>query len=81
MPVKTPFFSGYLFVGIASDNATWRAIRSTYGVVKLVSFGVEPATTLEEPIGEPGIWCVDENCVRKHVGLLEGDKVELSTHH
>lgn len=77
-PVKTPFFPGYLFVSIASDDAPWRAIRSTYGVGKLVSFGLEPAIVPEELIGELKSRCNDEGCVREHIDFLERDKVEIS---
>tara|TARA_Y100001947_G_scaffold157139_1_gene166770 strand:- start:578 stop:940 length:363 start_codon:yes stop_codon:yes gene_type:complete len=76
--VKTPFFSGYLFVGIASNDAPWRAIRSTYGVARLVSFGLEPAIVPEDLIGDLRSRCDNEGCVREHVDLSERDKVEIS---
>lgn len=75
--VKTPFFSGYLFVGIASNDAPWRAIRSTYGNARLVSFGLEPAIVPEDFIGELRSRCEDEGCVRKHVDLSERYEVEI----
>ncbi|WP_421991905.1 transcription termination/antitermination protein NusG [Qipengyuania sp.] len=77
-PVKTPFFPGYLFVGIEADDTPWRAIRSTYGVAKLVSFGLEPATVPEELIGELMSRCDNEGCIRNHVAVAERDRVEIS---
>ncbi|MHC0052485.1 transcription termination/antitermination protein NusG [Actibacterium sp. D379-3] len=34
-----PLFPGYLFIGFGRDAAPWRAVNSTYGVARLVSFG------------------------------------------
>jgi len=34
-----PLFPGYLFVGFDPETSPWRAINSTYGVSRLVSFG------------------------------------------
>lgn len=36
-------FPGYIFVGIDALRGQWRAVNSTYGVTKLVSFGAAPA--------------------------------------
>ncbi len=44
----------------------------------MVSFGLELAIVLEKPIGELRSRCDEEDCVRKHVNLLESDKVEIS---
>jgi len=76
--VKTSFFANYLFVGIASDDAPWRAIPSTYGVAKLVSFDLEAAIVPEELIEELRNRCDDEGCAREHINLLERDTVEVS---
>ena len=76
--VKSPFFPGYLFVGIEADDTPWRAIRSTYGVAKLVSFGLEPANVPEELIGELMSRCDNEGCIRNHVAVAERDRVEIS---
>lgn len=37
-----PLFTGYMFVAIDTAKGGWRAINSTYGVTRLVSFGDEP---------------------------------------
>lgn len=38
-----PVFSGYLFVRLDKTAGQWRAVGSTYGISRLVSFGQEPA--------------------------------------
>lgn len=42
-----PVFSGYLFVRLDKTAGQWRAVGSTYGISRLVSFGQEPATVPE----------------------------------
>lgn len=44
VPVTEPLFPRYLFIRSAEDLATagWGSLRSTRGVVKLVSFGAGP---------------------------------------
>lgn len=46
--VLAPLFPGYIFVSINAAPMQWRAINSTYGVTRLVSFGGVPAPV---PIG------------------------------
>lgn len=38
-----PLFPGYVFVAVDLRSARWRAINSTQGVTRLVSFGGRPA--------------------------------------
>jgi transcriptional antiterminator RfaH len=38
-----PLFPGYVFVGFSFGAGHWRAVNSTYGVTRLVSFGQEPS--------------------------------------
>lgn len=38
-----PLFPGYIFVSVSRDAGHWRAINSTIGITRLVSFGKEPA--------------------------------------
>ena len=47
--VQRPVFPGYIFVEFDTASGGWRAVNSTYGVTKLVSFGADPAEV------EPGI--------------------------
>lgn len=41
--VQRPVFPGYIFVELDTTSGGWRAVNSTYGVTRLVSFGAEPA--------------------------------------
>jgi len=41
--IDRPLFAGYLFVGVDREAAPWRAISSTVGVTRVVSFGRDPA--------------------------------------
>ncbi len=45
--VQAPLFPRYLFVRIDVARAAWRAIRSTFGVTRLVSQGDAPAPVPE----------------------------------
>lgn len=38
-----PLFPGYIFVGFDIAESAWRAVNSTYGITRLVSFGELPA--------------------------------------
>lgn len=37
--LRKPLFPGYLFVSFGGDDLPWRAVNSTFGVLRLVSFG------------------------------------------
>lgn len=39
---ELPVFPGYVFVTLNPDDGSWRAINSTYGVARIVSFGAGP---------------------------------------
>jgi len=41
--IAAPLFPRYLFVAMDMDNARWRAINSTVGVERLITFGDRPA--------------------------------------
>ena len=43
-----PLFPGYIFVNLNVANGLWRAINSTHGITRLVSFGNTPAAV---PVG------------------------------
>ena len=40
--VKRPLFPGYLFVNIDLENARWRSVNGTYGVISFIQFGDKP---------------------------------------
>jgi transcriptional antiterminator RfaH len=47
-----PLFPRYLFVSFDPDQQRWRAIRSTRGVIGLVSVGDSPVPVPEAVVGE-----------------------------
>ncbi len=46
-PEETPWFPGYLFVRQSDEEQSLAPVRSTYGVLNLVSFGPQP-----QPVGD-----------------------------
>ncbi len=50
--VQRPLFSGYLFVAIDMARQRWRAIHSTFGVVRLVACGDRPIPVPSPVINE-----------------------------
>lgn len=44
----SPFLPGYIFVALEQRTGGWRAINSTVGVTRLVSFGDEPTRVPQE---------------------------------
>ncbi len=38
-----PLFPGYVFVALDCDREPWRSVNGTIGVLRLVSFGMQPA--------------------------------------
>lgn len=48
--VATPLFPGYLFIHLDQQTDNWSAIRSTRGVVRLVSFGGQPQSVSNDLI-------------------------------
>lgn len=76
--IRAPYFPGYIFVGIDARSSPWRAIRSTYGVSKLVSFGLQPALVPPEIIDELLSHCGPEGFMENYVQLAEGDNVQIT---
>lgn len=75
--VKSPYFPGYMFVGVDAHASPWRAIHSTYGISRLVSFGLQPAPVppkiMEELLG----CCDPDGCIENLSPLSEGDAVQV----
>ena len=74
-----PLFPGYMFVGINSDLAPWRAINSTTGVSKLVSFGGNPQPLPPQLISGLMLRCDASGTLLPPKSLNEGDRVEMLT--
>lgn len=77
--VPAPLFPRYIFASFDADDAGWRVIRSTRGVIDLVRSGLDPvpvpATIISEIQGRS-----DENgCVvlARDAGLVQGAKIRI----
>ena len=77
-PVRIPYFPGYIFVRLESTSADWTAIRSTYGVSRLVAFGLQPAIVPPEIMNELLKCCGPDGFIENYVELEEGDKVQIT---
>lgn len=74
---KRPLFPGYLFVGVNPAAARWRAINSTQGVSRLVSFAADPAPVPNALIEGLMLRCDDEDVVGGEV-MTSGTTVRLT---
>lgn len=75
----TPMFPGYTFVAKDETARWWRAINSTYGVSRLVSFGGAPTPVPGDLVSQIMIRCDASGTVRPLSELSEGDQVQLTT--
>jgi transcriptional antiterminator RfaH len=49
--IQESLFPGYLFLQLSSDDSLWSSVRSTCGVLRVVSFGEKPL-----PVADSIIW-------------------------
>ncbi len=79
--VAMPLFPRYLFVGMDTDAAPWRAVNSTFGVSQLVANGNEPARVPDYIIDS--IRCREDDngwvSMDKYVPFQKGDKVQIKS--
>ncbi|MFL1455777.1 transcription/translation regulatory transformer protein RfaH [Marinobacter sp. GN3S48] len=70
-----PLFPGYLFVNLEQTDPMWSKLRSTRGVLRVVSFANKPA-----PIADDVIEHVRDSLhtVAEQGGIKPGQSVELS---
>jgi len=76
--VKRPIFPGYLFVQFDPEQAHWRAINSTRGVVRLVCFQANKPTIVPQPLID-GLMarCDSEHILLPLDDLQIGERVRL----
>lgn len=74
-----PIFPGYMFVSFDRERGFWRAINSTYGVIKLVSFGREPAPVPERLITELMLRCDSTGKLLPPTTLEPGESVRVQS--
>lgn len=78
-PISRLLFPGYLFVSFSPQSSPWRAINSTLGVARLVSF----AKAVPTPVPDDLIAGLMERCERDGKWLSadipqEGDQVRIA---
>jgi transcriptional antiterminator RfaH len=73
-----PLFKGYMFVAFDTAKGGWRAINSTYGVSRLVSFGNEPQPVPLDLISRLMLRCDEGGKLLPPRILTTGDAVKIS---
>ena len=74
-----PLFPGYMFIGLSPELTPWRAINSTIGVSRLVSFGGEPKPLSVQLVSGLMLRCDASGTLLPLKSLKEGDRVQLLT--
>jgi transcriptional antiterminator RfaH len=77
--VPAPLFPRYIFISFNADEAGWRVVRSTRGVVDLVRNGQDPAPVPAPIIEEIRKRQDDQGFVvlARHIKLGRGDKIRI----
>ena len=72
--VLEPLFPGYLFINIDPTDPLWGKLRSTRGVLRVVSFGGKPMPIPDEVIDYiyDGLTAVEDQG-----GLKKGEKIQI----
>lgn len=71
---RAPLFRGYLFINLELSDPVWHKLRSTRGVVRVVSFGNRPA-----PIADEIIQSIRDGLATaaEAGGIHKGDRMEI----
>ena len=73
-----PLFPGYVFIALDPAQSRWRAVNSTVGVTKLVSFGGQPAAVPRGLVEEIALACDADDVLLPETALAPGDTVRLT---
>ena len=73
-----PLFPGYIFVAFDVARGLWRAVNSTQGITRLVSFGKEPAALPHGLVSQLMLRCDTEGKILPPESLNPGDQVTLT---
>jgi len=73
-----PLFTGYLFVAFDTSKGGWRAINSTYGITRLVSFGGEPQQVPPELVDALMSRCDADGILLPPAAFRVGDTVDIT---
>jgi len=74
-----PVFPGYIFVAFNTTMGHWRAINSTNGVTRLVSFGKEPVPVPLDVVTQLMLRCDASGKLLPPAQMVPGDEVRLTT--
>jgi len=74
-----PLFTGYIFVAFDPSKDGWRAINSTYGIVRLVSFGDDPKPVPLELVSRLMARCDNNGKFLPLHSHKNGDNVKISS--
>lgn len=74
---KRPYFPGYIFVSVERGSAPWRAIRSTQGITRIISFGAEPTPVPPKIVSGLQQACDAECCIVSRSDLAAGARVRI----
>jgi transcriptional antiterminator RfaH len=75
---EQPMFPGYIFVAFNVAKGGWRAINSTNGITRLVSFGKDPAPVPLDIISGLMLRCDAKGKLMSHQLLNPGDQVAMT---
>ena len=73
-----PLFPGYIFVAFDVARDFWRAVNSTHGITRLVSFGKEPTAVPLDLVSQLMLRCDAEGRLLPSELLNPGDQVMLA---
>jgi len=73
-----PLFPGYVFVSFDPSAGHWRAINSTPGVTRLVSFNARPAPLPEGLVEALQLRCDAQGLLRPVEALAVGDRARVT---
>ena len=73
-PRIEPLFPGYIFINVKPGNPVWRKLRSTRGILRVLSFGEKPGVIPDEVIN----YIADTlETARSVGGLRKGEPVRI----
>jgi len=73
-----PLFPGYIFVSFDVTNGPWRAVNSTSGITRLVSFGKAPAPVPLDLVSQLMLRCETSGNLLPSKLLKPGDQVRVT---
>ena len=73
-----PLFPGYIFVAFDVAKGLWRSVNATHGIMKLVSFGKEPAPVPRDLVSQLMLGCDTSGKLLPPKLLTPGDQVMLT---